>query len=122
MRKENEAEIICLQESIEQFSEENERLKTDDEVDLEALIESSFFAPIKDVIEDAMGDELIRRIKEVHPELDLSFLTDGGVESSRDATKADGAVMGVGPVLKEAEAGRIHPDSALNSTIEGGSA
>lgn len=55
--------------------EEIEQLKVGEGLDLEAFIDSDAFTSIKDSIEDATGDELIRRIKEVHPDLDLSFLT-----------------------------------------------
>lgn len=55
-------------------------------------------------------DKLIRRIKEVHPDLDLLFLTEGGVESLNATFKGKGADAGVGPVLNETEADRTHPD------------
>lgn len=86
-------------------------------VDLEALIDSACFAPIKDLIQDSTGDELIRRIKDVHPDLDLSFLTGGVVDSPDAADK--GVETDTGGELKtnEPEVER----APLNSTADVGS-
>lgn len=51
-------------------------------VDLEAIIDAPNFSDIKDFLEDSAGEEFIRRINEAHSEWDLSFLTNGGVDSS----------------------------------------
>lgn len=48
---------------------------------MEVIIDAPAFADIKYHIEDSAGDELIRRIKEVYPDLDLAFLTVVGSDS-----------------------------------------
>lgn len=65
VRAENEIELKMLHERIESLTEKNGLLKTGEGVDLEAFIDSIYFAPIKDPIEDSTGEELIDRIKEV---------------------------------------------------------
>lgn len=73
-------QIVGLHQKVDQLLEEIEKLKGGEGVDLEAVIDWVKFAEIKDCIEDAVGDELIKRINAVHPEWDLSFLTEGGNE------------------------------------------
>lgn len=84
--------------------EENAQLKIGEGVDLKALVDAKCFAPLKDLILDLTREELVQQIKEVHLNLDLSYLTDDGTDT------------GVDPILKESKADRSLPDS----TIEGG--
>lgn len=66
-----------LQSTIDQLYGEVERLKVGEGLDMEAFIDSDAFADIEDSIEDSTRDELVRRIKEVYPNLTLDFLTAG---------------------------------------------
>lgn len=61
-------------------------MKEGEGLDFEALVELPSFAPIRDCIQDATGDELVQHIKDVHPEWDLGFLTNEppGVEEQED--------------------------------------
>lgn len=68
-------QVLELQGLVTRKCEEIEQLKIGEGLDLEVFIDSDVFADIKDSIEDATSDELIRRIKEVHPDIDLTFLT-----------------------------------------------
>lgn len=68
-------QIIDLQGLVARQCEEIKRLKVGEGLDMEAFIDSDAFADIKDCIEDSTGDELVRRIKEIYPDLDLTFLT-----------------------------------------------
>lgn len=67
-------QVLELQGLVTRQCEEIEQLKVGEGLDLEAFIDSDAFADIKDTIEDSTGDQLIRKIKDVHPDLDLSFL------------------------------------------------
>lgn len=100
MKREKEVEIADVKESMERLIEENVQLKIGEGVDAKC------FAPLKDLILDSTGEELVQQIKKVHLNLDLSFLTDDGTDT------------GVDPILKESKADR----SLTDSTIEGGSA
>lgn len=75
-------QVLELQGLVARQCEEIEQLKIGEGLDMEAFIDSDAFAEIKDNIEDSTGDELIRRIKEVYPDLSLDFLTAGGSNSS----------------------------------------
>lgn len=60
-------------------------------VDLEAIIDLDEFVEIKESMEDAIADELIRRINAARPEWDLSFLTKGGVDpKASEVDRSDG--------------------------------
>lgn len=89
-QKEREREVEQLREHIveqqgviDQSWIKIDQLMVGEGLDMEAFIDSNAFAEIKDCIEDSTGDELIRRIKEVHPDLDLSFLSAGGSSSPK---------------------------------------
>lgn len=95
-----------LQGRIERLNEENKSLREGVGLDFEALIGLPVFAPIKDCIEDATGDELIQRIKGVHPEWDMGFLTDEVGSPGAEEREKEGEVD---PSSKDG--GRIIPDS-----------
>lgn len=78
-------QIAELQDAADRSQAKIDQLMIGEGLDLEAFIDSEAFAEIKDCIEDSTGDELIRRIKEVYPELDLAFLTAGGSSSPHDS-------------------------------------
>lgn len=75
-------------------------MKEEKGIDFEALVDLPSFAPIKDCIEDATGDELIQRIKDVHPEWDLGFLINE-IESPEAGKQERGEDMAVDPSPNE---------------------
>lgn len=75
LEKLKDKEIIELRGRIEHQNEKIESLKRGDGMDFEALVDLPSFAPIRECIEDSTGDELVRRINEIHPEWDLTFLS-----------------------------------------------
>lgn len=91
LQKKKDEEAADLQSRITQLSDEVELLKEGVGLDFETLVDLPIFAPIKDCIENATGDELIRRIKEVHPEWDLDFLIGGGESPGSERVKNDKA-------------------------------
>lgn len=74
--------------------EENKKLKRGEGVYLEAVIDSAEFAEIKESMEDVVVDELIRRINAAHPEWDLSFLIEGGIDPKASKIDRNGGTTG----------------------------
>lgn len=113
-------QIIELQGLVARQCEEIEQLKVGEGLDLEAFIDSDAFESIKDSIEDATGDELIRRINEAYPDLDLFFLTMDKPDSS-PADKPDSPPASNAELGNEEE--QVEPkDVEPNSVDEGGAA
>lgn len=79
------------------------------------MVDLPSFAPIKECIEDATGDELVRRIQDVHPEWDLSFLINENESMVVEEQEKDEGIEVDPSTIEE---GRPLPDS----THEGGSA
>lgn len=104
LQKQKEYEIE-LHSRIELLSEENKSLKAGEGLDFEALVDLPSFAPIKDCIEDATGDELLERINEVHPEWDLGFLINEVGPPGADEQEIEGQEA------SKDDGGRIAPDS-----------
>lgn len=86
-------------------------------LDMEAFIDSEAFAEIKDCIEDSTGDELLKRIKEVYPDLDLAFLTAGGSDSPH-GSKRDQEVDPNDAGSKVGEHGCVEPVNANSSPVD----
>lgn len=80
------------------------------------MVESERFARVKDIIEDSAGEELIQKIKERYPDLDLSFLTDNGVETDEATQK--GIEHGA---ENELASKKGENDRSMDSTVERGS-
>lgn len=118
-RKKHEAEIIKVQEDIDQLVEKNKILKKGEGIDIEVLIWLAGFAPIKDLIEDSAGEDLIQQIKEIHHGLDLLFLLDSGVKPSEATDKGEENVVGKNSTLTCTDTNRAQPDSTKNSLIDG---
>lgn len=104
-------QIIDLQGLVARQCEEIERLKGGEGLDMEAFIDSDAFTNIKDCIEDSTGDELVRRIKEVYPDLDLNFLTAAGPDSPHGSN-------GKHDVEHEAEQKRVEPREGEQEEVE----
>lgn len=108
LEKKNDEEIEKLHGRIKSLTEENKSLKEGEGLDFEALIDLSSFAPIKDCIEDAIRDELVQRIKDVHPKWDLGFLINE--TESPDAEGQEGGEE-MAADLSTNEENRSPPDS-----------
>lgn len=111
-------QIAGLSDRVDQLLEKNVKLERGEGVDLEAIIDSDEFAEIKESMDDAVGDQLVRRIKAIHPEWDLSFLTESRVDPrASEVDRNDGAAGGKGTDVDPIDGGETEVDPEL----EGGS-
>lgn len=102
-------QIANLHDRIDQLLEDNGKLRRGEGVDLEVIIDSDEFIEIKESMDDTVGDEFIRRINMVHPEWDLSFLTEVGADpKASEIDRDDGAAGKKGDEVEpELEGGSV---------------
>lgn len=104
--------IVDLQENVDRLEDEIQKLKVGEAFDLEVIINSPVFVVIRDHLEDSTDDELVRRIKEVCPDLNLVFLMAGGLDSLDASSK--------GPEIdpKETDPKEVDPNTTDPSSVD----
>lgn len=69
-------------------------------------------------MDDAVADGMIKRIEEMHPEWDISFLTGGGVDLKHSGVEQAGGKTGEGDSVADPAGGS---KEGAELEIEGGS-